>query len=187
MLHATKSLSRIGVVLLLLLSGTVYPQSQAPSSTEVEALRQQLEHLRQEMSEVQARLDQLSPPPSTAGAPSSTTGGQTADQQTSKEQSKEQIAGELNQNAKHPISDQVAQYQTFSQDSLAAPRVDNAPLDPRYPGYFRLPGTLTLLKIGGYFKTDFIRDFRPAGDTDRFIPASIPIPPLFRARTETCT
>src|SRR5215469_6610602 len=186
MLHATKSLSRIGVVLLLLLSGTAYPQSQAPSSTEVEALREQLEHLRQEMSEVQARLDQLSPPPSTAGAPSpatgnqsaqQTTGGQTAEQQASKEQSKEQIAGELNQNAKHPISDQVAQYQTFSQDSLAAPRVDNAPLDPRYPGYFRLPGTQTLLKIGGYFKTDFIRDFRPAGDPDRFIPASIPIPP----------
>jgi len=33
-----------------------------------------------------------------------------------------------------------------------------------------------LLKIGGYFKTDFIYDLKPAGDPDKFVPASIPIP-----------
>jgi len=39
-----------------------------------------------------------------------------------------------------------------------------------------LPGTQTILKIGGYFKTDFIYDLKPAGNTDSFIPSSMPIP-----------
>ena len=39
----------------------------------------------------------------------------------------------------------------------------------------RLPGTQTFLKIGGYFKTDFIYDGKPAGDPERFIPSSIPL------------
>lgn len=74
------------------------------------------------------------------------------------------------------IGKETATYQTDSQDQLAAPRIDNAPLDPRYPGYFRLPGTSTVLRIGGFSKTDFIYDLKPAGDSERFIPSSFPIP-----------
>src|SRR5262249_21691139 len=76
--------------------------------------------------------------------------------------------------AQQNIGQATATYQTNSQDQVAAPRIDNEPLDPRYPGYFRLPGTRTFLKIGGYFKTDFIYDLKPAGDQERFIPSSIP-------------
>ena len=68
----------------------------------------------------------------------------------------------------------TATYQTFAQDQFAAARIDNAPLDPKYPGFFRLPGTSTFLKIGGYFKTDLLYDGKPAGDAERFIPSSIP-------------
>src|SRR5258705_12807618 len=32
------------------------------------------------------------------------------------------------------------------------------------------------MQLGGYFKTDFIYDLKPAGNTDSFIPSSIPIP-----------
>ena len=67
-------------------------------------------------------------------------------------------------------------YRIFSQDPFAAPRINNEPLDPRFPGYFRLPGTNTLMRIGGYAKTDFIYDLKPAGNVDSFIPATIPIP-----------
>ena len=67
-------------------------------------------------------------------------------------------------------------YRTFSQDPLAAARINNEPLDPSFPGYFKLPGTSTLLRIGGYAKTDFIYDLKPAGNLDSFIPATIPIP-----------
>jgi len=67
-------------------------------------------------------------------------------------------------------------YRTFAQDPIAAPRINNEPLDPRFPGYFRLPGTQTLLRIGGYAKTDFIYALKPSGNIDSFIPATIPIP-----------
>lgn len=56
----------------------------------------------------------------------------------------------------------------FTQDPLAAARINNEPLDPRFPGYFRLPGTQTLMRIGGFAKTDFIYDLKPAGNVDLF-------------------
>jgi hypothetical protein len=56
--------------------------------------------------------------------------------------------------------------------------VDNAPLDPRYPGYFRLPGTRTFLRIGGYFKSDFIYDLKPAGEPEKFVTSTLPVPNL---------
>jgi len=74
------------------------------------------------------------------------------------------------------VGQATSEYKLNSQDQEAAARYDNAPLDPKYPGYFRLPGTRTFLKIGGYAKSDFTFDPRPAGDQERFIPASIPIP-----------
>ena len=74
------------------------------------------------------------------------------------------------------VNEATATYQTDSQDQVAAPRIDNAPLDPRFPGYFRIPGTKTMMKIGGYFKSDFIYDLKPAGDSERFIPSTFPIP-----------
>lgn len=148
-------------------------QSQEQNPSEVEALRKQLESLQAQMADVQARLDKLSALPNSSQPATSPSGGiDTQGQQTSKEE----VVAELNQKVKREVGKAVSSYQTYSQDPEAAARVDNAPLDSRYPGYFRLPGTQTLLKIGGYFKSDFIRDIRPAGDTERFIPASIPVP-----------
>src|SRR5579864_8693671 len=43
------------------------------------------------------------------------------------------------------VSEATSNYQTFSLDSEAAARINNAPLDPKYPGFFRLPGTDTFL------------------------------------------
>jgi len=73
------------------------------------------------------------------------------------------------------VSEATTNYQTFAQDPQAAPRVNNAPLDPKLPGFFRLPGTDTFLKIGGYFETNFIYDGKPAGDPEAFIPSSFPV------------
>ena len=74
------------------------------------------------------------------------------------------------------VGQATEQYREFSEDTVAAPRFDNVPLDPKYNGFFRLPGTQDILRIGGYFKTDFIYDLKPAGNTDAFVPSSFPIP-----------
>jgi DcaP outer membrane protein len=67
-------------------------------------------------------------------------------------------------------------YDTFSEDPFAVARLYNVPLDPKYSGYFVLPGTQTLMRIGGYAKSDFIYDLRPAGNPEEFVTATIPVP-----------
>ncbi|MCF7749999.1 porin [Bacillus subtilis subsp. subtilis] len=61
--------------------------------------------------------------------------------------------------------------------SSAASRPDSAagPTDPDLKGFFAIPGTDTLIRIGGYAKLDAIADARAAGDEDQFIPSSIPV------------
>jgi len=163
----------LGIACLLfsfLCISTSYSQTSDVSPGEIQALQKQLQSLQSQMAEVQGQISRLSARGSQSPSANTSAAQQSADQD------KQEVAGELNKQAKHQTGDAVATYETYSQDSQAAPRVDNSPLDPNFPGYFRLPGTKTLLKIGGYFKNDFIRDLRPAGDTERFIPSSIPVP-----------
>jgi hypothetical protein len=125
-------------------------------------LRRQLDDLRAQMADqmkqvsaIQSRLDEMARAktaasnPDAAPPPSPAAGGE--------------------------VSEATTGYQTFSLDKEAAARLNNAPLDPKLPGFFRLPGTQTFLKIGGYFKSDFIYDGKPAGDPERFIPSSFPV------------
>jgi len=156
------------ISLLLFFPVAAHPQTQDPTSTQVEALQKQLQSLQNQMADVQAQINKLAARPTVPEPGNSLAAQQSSD--------KEQVAEELNKQVKRRPGEKTATYETFSQDPQAAARLDNAPLDPNFPGYFRLPGTKTLLKIGGYFKSDFIRDLRPAGDPERFIPSSIPVP-----------
>ena len=148
------------------------------SATSAEQLRQQLSDLQTQMKKVQARIEDLeSAKTQVATQPATTSADQTGTSQTSEPP----LQG--------PTSPQVGNatttYNIFSEDPLAAPRYNNVPLDPKYRGFFRLPGTQTMLKIGGYFKTDFIYDLKPAGNTDAFVPASIPIPQIATVNNAT--
>ena len=155
-------------IVILIVVGLAVSKVQAQESTaaQIEALQKTLDSLQSQMSQVQAQINKLSAaqpgaPPSSGAIETQQPGG------------KADAATELGTSQQN-IGQATATYQTNSQDQVAAPRIDNEPLDPRYPGYFRLPGTRTFLKIGGYFKTDFIYDLKPAGDQERFIPSSIP-------------
>ena len=154
------------VVLLVSLAG--HAQTSA-NGTEVEELRKQLEELRKQMSAIQSKLDAMGP----SSVPSSSAPAATGAPQESTVQTGQPIPP-------GPVSDHVGEqtrnYSTFSEDDLAAARLNNIPLDPKYHGFFFLPGTRTMLKIGGYAKSDFIYDLKPAGNADSFVPATIPIP-----------
>lgn len=76
-------------------------------------------------------------------------------------------------------------YDTFSEDPFAVARLYNVPLDPKYSGYFVLPGTQTLMRIGGYAKSDFNYDLRPAGNAEEFVPATIPVPGVASTNNST--
>ena len=142
---------------------------QTTANQSVDDLKRQLDELRVQMAgqtrqinALQARLEEMQreKPPATL-----TAGSQAADQQPS-------IPPPIDTKQ---VGQTTTNYQTFALDAEAAPRVNNAPLDPKYPGFFRIPGTQTFLKLGGYFKTDLIYDGKPAGDAERFIPSSIPV------------
>jgi DcaP outer membrane protein len=165
----------VSYLVLALLAVLVTPIARAQnesSSPSAEELRQELNALQGQLKKVQARLDELengkksdtsqstqAPPPKEAGG---TQAGQPPLQGPTSPQ----------------VGEATATYDEFSEDPQAAPRYNNIPLDPKYHGFFRLPGTQTILKIGGYFKTDFIYDLKPPGNTAAFVPSSIPIPQI---------
>ncbi len=148
-------------------------QGQEASPSQIEALQKKLDNLQNQMAEVQSELKRISGAPVKAQAAAATPAPAAAGTQQSEQ--KTEAETELTPK-KEEIGQATSTYRTFAQDPLAAPRINNEPLDPRFPGYFRLPGTSTLLRIGGYAKTDFIYDLKPAGNVDSFIPATIPIP-----------
>jgi hypothetical protein len=181
MIHPRGVLLVIAVLVSALMPVCVAAQSDS-SSQAVAQLDKRLEELRAEMNKIEAQLNELKAakgtPAATAAAPS--------------------VAGSTSQEgtihtpqppAQGPTSKQVgeatATYNTFSEDTLAAARFNNVPLDPKYHGFFVLPGTQTLLKIGGYFKTDYINDLKPGGNIDSFIPSSFPAPQVTSVNNST--
>jgi hypothetical protein len=44
----------------------------------------------------------------------------------------------------------------------------------RLKGFFKIPGTDTIMKVGGYAKVDFIYDANPIGTFDYFVTSAIP-------------
>jgi hypothetical protein len=152
----------------ILMPARAFAQSES-SNQNVQELRKQLDELREQMNKLQARLGELE---------SKATGAATTPvTPSSNQEGTIQTTQALPQAApSKQVGEETATYTTFSEDTVAAARFDNVPLDPKYKGFFRLPGTQTILKIGGYFKTDFIYDFKPAGNAESFIPSSIPIP-----------
>lgn len=127
---------------------------------ELQKLREQMKLMQQMMRDMQAKIDELE----AARALVPGEGKQPALAQ--------EISGEP------ALSPALTERQTVSDNPYGVARVDNAPLDPKMRGFFSLPGTRTIMRIGGYSKLDAIHDFRPAGNPDWFVTSSIPIEPV---------
>lgn len=65
---------------------------------------------------------------------------------------------------------------TFLDEQRAAPRANNAPIDPAMKGFIPIPGTETVFKIGGSARIDGITDFGNNGNPNMFVPSTIPVP-----------
>ena len=65
-----------------------------------------------------------------------------------------------------------------NQDPDGAARLDAEDVDPSLRGFFRLPGTLTLIKFAGFIKTDLFVDANQAGSYyGAYVPSSFPSSP----------
>lgn len=168
---------------IALFAGVLSPArsfAQSDSSNQnIQELRRQLDELRQQMNQLQARLGELE---GTKGTEAANAPAAPSAKQEGTIQSTQALPPAA---PSKQVGEATATYTTFGEDNVAAARFDNIPLDPKYKGFFRLPGTQTILKIGGYFKTDFIYDLKPAGNTESFIPSSIPIPSVVGVNNAT--
>ena len=173
-------------VIAVLLSAVILParcaaQSQV-TSDDAQQLRKLLEQMQAQMNKMQAEIEQLKSGKSEASVGQPTTTAAPTLNPAAATSSAEQ-AGTI-QTATPPregptsqhVGAETARRQEFSEDKVAAAQFNNVPLDPKYDGFFQLPGTQTILRIGGYFKTDFIRDLKQPGTTDAFVPSSFPVP-----------
>src|SRR5256886_273889 len=169
------------VLSIALLAGTVFPaqaMAQSDSNQKVEELQKQLDELRKQMSKLEAQLGELRSKATEAAAP-------TAAPPAAQEGTIQATLPPAQAAPSKQVGEATATYTTFSEDGVAAARFDNVPLDPKYKGFFRLPGTQTILKIGGSYKSDFIYDLKPAGNAESFIPSSIPIPTVVGVNNST--
>jgi len=159
---------------LICISTLASAQAGSSNAQKIQDLQKQLDLMKAQMENLQTQIRDLSQSEQVVPTPAPAVQGAT-NPAAAQPQSLTQ-AQNIPSAPSRKVGEATASYQTDSQDQIAAPRVDNAPLDPRYPGYFRLMGTDTFLRIGGYFKTDFIYDLKPAGNSESFIPSTFPIP-----------
>lgn len=68
--------------------------------------------------------------------------------------------------------------QSVSTNADSASRIDNEapPTDPDLKGFIQIPGTQTIVRLGGYAKLDTIYDTGSIGDPDAFVTSAIPVP-----------
>ena len=164
--HAMKPLTLATLLPFALLPAT------AGAQDSVAALRAEIAQAQQHLQSLNARLDALEqgqPSPSAKPPPSPTSASQSTTAPP---------------NPETPRNSQTSIAQTIipARDSVADPstgasRPDNAPSpnDPELKGFIAIPGTQTLIRLGGYAKLDAIADSRAAGDTEQFIPSSMPV------------
>lgn len=69
----------------------------------------------------------------------------------------------------------VKDFDGFQNLQRAAPRLDNQPLDPELKGFVKIPGTQTMVKLGGSARVDTVVDFENNGNPNLFIPSTIPV------------
>jgi hypothetical protein len=173
---ARKTITLLFLVLLCGAKQTVAQENAEAQQAAMRKLQTRMDELRTQMAEIQSELDAMhgvkaAPPPQQGASTLPRTGA--IESAPLPPPPLVELSPQQQQAA---IGKETSDYQTFSEDPEAAPRLYNAPLEPTYPGFFRLPGTNTLLRINGSLKTDFMYDPRPSGVQDAFIPSSIPIP-----------
>ena len=145
--------------LLILFVGAISGRAQSPDLSQLKSKLQQLEKMMNELKQEIIAAEQSEAPP-----------GQTF------------VSPKVDQ-AQVPTPAPPAEHMgnltrtrdAANQNSESASRIGNEPMDPALRGFFRLPGTGTLVKLSGFIKTDVFIDINQAGSYyGAFVPSSFP-------------
>jgi hypothetical protein len=122
---------------IAMIPAKAWPQSQAPSD-ETQALRKPVQQMQTQMGKMQAEIDQLKgTKPESAQAPPAAAPATPAVPQDG---SIESVPPQRETVTSEQVGSETAERQEFSEDATAVARWDNLPLDPKFHGFFRLPG-----------------------------------------------
>lgn len=149
----------------------------------VQSLRAEIANVEQTLQSLNARLDALEgkpPAQQAAPAPASATAGAPAPAATPANApgvSSPPAAATYTQATPPGYHSVLPPRDSVADPSTAASRADNtvSPTDPDLKGFFAIPGTDTMIRLGGYAKLDAIADARAAGDQEQFITSTIPV------------
>ena len=147
----------------------------AHAQDDAQSLRREIEAMRTTLEGLQQRLDRLEK--RDAGAPAPALPTTMADTVVAAPTVASAAAVPHPTQVPGVAQPVLPQRDSVADPSTAASRPDSAagPTDPDLKGFFAIPGTDTVIRIGGYAKLDAIADSRAAGDEDQFIPSSMPV------------
>ncbi|MDF2496322.1 DcaP family trimeric outer membrane transporter [Sphingomonas sp.] len=139
---------------------------------EVRELRQAVADLRSQLQQVAAVRDSQSVQPS---APSASSPRLTQKMLTPAPA----IASATTASGRSAPASRGPTRETFNDEltGVARPDTEAPPNNPNLRGYFEIPGTETMIRLGGFAKVNGIYDFSPAGNTESFVTSSIPVGP----------
>jgi hypothetical protein len=152
----------LGYMLLFFFISPASGWAQAPDLNELKGKLQQLEQMMQDLQRQIALVEKAQVAPGEPVAASTTQASKVPAPQVP---------------AEH-IGDLTRTREVANSNADSAPRINNESMDPALRGYFRLPGTGTLIKLGGFVKTDVFIDANQAGSYyGAYVPSSFPSSP----------
>jgi DcaP outer membrane protein len=147
--------------------GTMSSWAQTPDLSQLKAKLQQLEQMMQDLKQQISQVEAAQTPPGAPAPPAAPLVAATPRPSTVPAPQVPEYIGNLTRTR-----------EVASQDGQGAARIDNQPMDPTLRGFFRLPGTGTLIKLGGFVKTDVFVDTNQAGSYyGGYVPSSFPDSP----------
>ena len=150
------------LILVALFLGAGGAVAQQPDLNELKAKMQQLEQMMKDLQQQIAAAEQSQTPPGKQVVAAQTPAAQVPTPQVP---------------AEH-MGDETRMRDMASTNNDSAPRIGNEPMDRALRGYFRLPGTGTMIKLAGFIKTDVFVDTNQAGSYyGAYVPSSFPSSP----------
>ena len=145
-------------------------------STELDELKAAMKAMQKTIAEQNARIATLEKRPAAPPPKPASKGAATASDRSVAVAGMNVPLAELPAAAMPKDRTPVRDADAFLDLQNAAPRVNNAPLDPELKGFIPIPGTDTIFKIGGSARLDAILDLGNSGNPNEFVPSTIPVP-----------
>lgn len=155
----------------LILSMLMLPAAVRAQSSELDELKAAVKAMQKTIAEQNARIATLERQQKTAPKTKAASSGERSVAVAGMDVPVADLPSSVLPKERTPVRDA----DTFADQQQAAPRVNNAPLDPKLKGFIAIPGTDTVFKIGGSARVDAIMDLSNNGNPNQFVPSTIPV------------